>query len=71
MFETRPLAHLFYVCEAIDSLQRDAIEGPMNKRGWALQERALACRTINITEKHIYWEGCQRVRCGTAPRLNK
>ncbi|KNB16432.1 hypothetical protein FOXG_14799 [Fusarium oxysporum f. sp. lycopersici 4287] len=45
-----------YVCEAIDDFQHDVIEGALNKRGWVLQERALAPRTIYFTENQTYWE---------------
>ncbi|WJG37203.1 uncharacterized protein FOBCDRAFT_245552 [Fusarium oxysporum Fo47] len=45
-----------YVCEAIDDFQHDVIEGALNKRGWVLQERALAPRTIYFTENQTYWD---------------
>ncbi|KAJ4311211.1 hypothetical protein N0V84_010573, partial [Fusarium piperis] len=45
-----------YVCEAIDDFQHDVIEGDLNKRGWVLQERALARRTIYFTKNQVYWE---------------
>ncbi|KAJ4248821.1 hypothetical protein NW762_012659 [Fusarium torreyae] len=58
-----------YACEAIDDFQHDVIEGALNKRGWVLQERALARRTIYFTEKQTYWECGQGVRCETLTRL--
>ncbi|KAF4436564.1 serine/threonine protein kinase [Fusarium austroafricanum] len=58
-----------YVCEAIDNFQYDVIEGALNKRGWVLQERALAPRTIYFTEKQTYWECGQGVRCETLTKL--
>ncbi|KAF4467040.1 serine threonine kinase [Fusarium albosuccineum] len=45
-----------YICEAIDNFQHDVIEGTLNQRGWVLQERVLARRTIYFTEKQTYWE---------------
>ncbi|KAF5667402.1 serine threonine kinase [Fusarium denticulatum] len=60
-----------YVCEAIDNFQHDVIEGALNKRGWVLQERALAPRTIYFTENQTYWECGQGVRCETLARLTK
>ncbi|KAF4493514.1 serine threonine kinase [Fusarium agapanthi] len=64
------LAHgSVYVCEAIDNFQHDVIEGALNKRGWVLQERALAPRTIYFTENQTYWECGQGVRCETLTRL--
>ncbi|OBS29682.1 hypothetical protein FPOA_03622 [Fusarium poae] len=58
-----------YVCEYIDDFQHDVIEGALNTRGWVLQERALASRTIYFTEKQTYWECGQGVRCETLTRL--
>ncbi|KAI0474846.1 heterokaryon incompatibility protein-domain-containing protein [Xylaria cf. heliscus] len=59
----------FYVCESIDNFQRDVIEGPLNKRGWVLQERALARRTIYFTENQTYWECGDGVRCETLAKM--
>lgn len=59
----------FYVCEAIDNFQRDVIDGPLNKRGWVLQERALARRTIYFTETQTYWECGEGVRCETLTKM--
>ncbi|KAI0440127.1 heterokaryon incompatibility protein-domain-containing protein [Xylaria telfairii] len=58
----RPGEPPFYICESIDNFQRDVIEGPLNKRGWVLQERALARRTIYFTENQTYWECGEGVR---------
>ncbi|KAK5631516.1 hypothetical protein RRF57_007230 [Xylaria bambusicola] len=58
-----------YVCESIDNFQRDVIDGPLNKRGWVLQERALARRTIYFGEKQNYWECGEGVRCETLTRM--
>ncbi|EXK35682.1 hypothetical protein FOMG_08892 [Fusarium oxysporum f. sp. melonis 26406] len=58
-----------YVCEAIDDFQHDVIEGALNKRGWVLQERALAPRTIYFTENQTYWECGHGVRCETLTKL--
>ncbi|KAI0107834.1 heterokaryon incompatibility protein-domain-containing protein [Nemania sp. FL0031] len=59
----------FYICESIDNFQRDVIEGPLNKRGWVLQERALARRTIYFAENQTYWECGEGVRCETLTRM--
>ncbi|KAJ2995203.1 hypothetical protein NUW58_g1344 [Xylaria curta] len=59
----------FYVCEPIDNFQRDVIEGALNKRGWVLQERALARRTIYFAENQTYWECGDGVRCETLSRM--
>ncbi|KAF4632725.1 hypothetical protein G7Y89_g5397 [Cudoniella acicularis] len=59
----------FFVCEAIDNFRRDVEEGELSKRGWVLQERALARRTIHFTETQTYFEcGCG-VRCETLTRM--
>lgn len=60
-----------YVCEAIDDFQHDVIEGALNKRGWVLQGRVLAPRTIYFTENQTYWECGQGVRCETLTKLTK
>lgn len=61
----------YYICEAIDDFQRDVIEGNLNKRGWVLQERALARRTIYFTENQTYWECGKGIRCETLARMTK
>ncbi|KPM36558.1 hypothetical protein AK830_g10019 [Neonectria ditissima] len=66
-FETS--GNSFYVCEAIDDFQNDVVDGPLNKRGWVLQERALARRTIYFTERQTYWECGNGVRCETLSRM--
>jgi len=70
MFETRSKDPL-YVCEAIDDFQHDIIEGSLNKRGWVLQERALARRTIYFAHMQTYWECGEGVRCETLTKMKK
>ncbi|KAI1270913.1 heterokaryon incompatibility protein-domain-containing protein [Xylaria sp. FL0933] len=65
----RPGECPIYVCESIDNFQRDVIEGPLNKRGWVFQERALARRTIYFAENQNYWECGEGVRCETMTRM--
>lgn len=60
-----------YACEFIDNFQQQALDSQLNKRGWVLQERALARRTIFFTEKQTYWECGAGVRCETGMTLNK
>lgn len=61
----------FFVCEPIDNFNKDVIQGALNKRGWVLQERALARRTIYFTETQTYFEcGCG-VRCETMAKMHK
>ncbi|KAI0392353.1 HET-domain-containing protein [Xylariaceae sp. FL0594] len=59
----------FYICEAIDDFQRDVIEGMLNQRGWVLQERALARRTIYFADNQTYWECGRGVRCETLTKM--
>lgn len=67
----RPGKSPIYICESIDNFQRDVIDGPLNKRGWVLQERALARRTIYFAENQNYWECGEGVRCETLTRMRK
>lgn len=60
-----------FVCEAIDNFQQDVIDGPLNKRGWVLQERALARRTIYFTDTQTYWECGAGVHCETLTKMTK
>ncbi|UPX11339.1 uncharacterized protein EKO05_0001947 [Ascochyta rabiei] len=60
----------FYVCKTIDHFSKDVIEGSLNKRGWVLQERALARRTIYFTENQTYFECGQGVRCETLTSMH-
>ncbi|KAI1313731.1 HET-domain-containing protein [Xylaria venustula] len=53
----------FYICENIDNFSGDVLEGSLNTRGWVLQERALARRTIFFTERQAYFECGKGVRC--------
>jgi hypothetical protein len=61
----------FYVCKTIDNFSKDVIEGSLNKRGWVLQERALARRTIYFTESQTYFECGDGVRCETLTKMRK
>jgi hypothetical protein len=60
----------FHVCKTIDNFSKDVIEGSLNKRGWVLQERALARRTIYFTENQTYFECGSGIRCETLARMH-
>lgn len=60
-----------YLCESMDNFQEDVIDGPLNRRGWVLQERALSRRTIYFTDKQTYWECGEGIRCETLTKLRK
>ncbi|KAF4884934.1 Cyclin-dependent kinase 2 [Colletotrichum fructicola] len=59
----------FYVCETIDDFGRHVLDGALNSRGWVLQERALARRTIFFTDSQTYFECGQGVRCETLAKM--
>jgi hypothetical protein len=61
----------FYVCQPVDNFSRDVLEGSLNKRGWVLQERALARRTVYFTENQMYFECGKGVRCQTLTKMHK
>ncbi|OBT63537.1 hypothetical protein VE03_07019 [Pseudogymnoascus sp. 23342-1-I1] len=60
----------YYVCRAIDNFKEHVLEGALNRRGWVLQEHALARRTIFFTEHQTYWECGNGVRCETMTKMN-
>jgi hypothetical protein len=66
-----PRERTVYVCEAIDDFQHHVIEGSLSSRGWVLQERALARRTIYFAEAQTYWECGDGVRCETLTKMTK
>jgi hypothetical protein len=61
----------FHICSFIDDFSQHVLEGSLNKRGWVLQERVLARRTIYFTDKQTYWECGGGVRCETLTRMHK
>lgn len=60
-----------FVCEFIDDFHHDVLESNLSRRGWVLQERALARRTIYFTDKQTYWECGEGVRSETMTRMHK
>ncbi|KAJ3538687.1 hypothetical protein NM208_g5803 [Fusarium decemcellulare] len=54
-----------YVCENIDNFEHHVLEGDLSRRGWVLQEHALARRTVFFTDEQMYWECGKGVRCET------
>lgn len=67
----RPKDEPYYVCEPIDHFSRDIIEGSLNQRGWVLQERALARRTIYFAKSQTYFECGNGIRCETMASMHK
>ncbi|KAF4973924.1 hypothetical protein FZEAL_9110 [Fusarium zealandicum] len=58
-----------YICRSIDNFKGDVDEAILNTRGWTLQERALARRTIHFTKNQVYFECGKGVRCESLTRL--
>jgi len=61
----------FYVCKFIDDFKGDVLESHLNKRGWVLQEHALARRTIFFAKTQTYFECGDGVRCETLTKMSK
>lgn len=61
----------YYICENIDKFKEHVIDGELNQRGWVLQERALAHRTIFFTDRQVYWECGNGVQCETLTAMRK
>ena len=67
----KPHPAQFYISDIIDDFERDVEQGSLNQRGWVLQERALARRTIYFTENQTYWECGKGIRCETLSKLKR
>lgn len=66
-----PSGAVSYVCKFIDNFAQDMEEAPLTKRGWTLQERALARRSIHFTSTQVYLECGEGVHCESLMRLAK
>jgi hypothetical protein len=56
----------FYVVD--QDLWTSAIsKAPLNRRGWVLQERLLAPRTVSFCAKQVFWECAQLAACEIFP----
>lgn len=60
-----------FVSTITNNFERDVLRSPLNRRGWVLQERALAHRTIFFTATQMYWECGDGIRCETLAKLKK
>ena len=60
-----------FVSEITNDFERDVLRSPLDTRGWVLQERALARRTIFFTDHQVYFECGDGVRCETLVKLRK
>jgi len=61
----------FYICENIDDFNTHVLESDLSRRGWVLQEHALARRTVFFTDHQTYWECGEGVRCETMMKMKK
>ncbi|KAG8157951.1 hypothetical protein KVR01_012223 [Diaporthe batatas] len=59
-----------FVSEFIDDFNRDVLESNLNGRGWVLQERALARRTIYFTDTQTYFECGKGVWAETMTKMH-
>lgn len=59
------------VGEFMDNFDQHVLQSPLNQRGWVLQERALARRTIYFTSEQTFWECGAGVHCETMTKMNK
>jgi hypothetical protein len=57
-----------YTCIRSDVWTDGVVNAPLNQRGWVVQERMLAPRTIHFGAKEIFWECRQLEACETLPR---
>ena len=60
-----------FVSAVTNDFERDVLQSPLNRRGWVLQECALARRTIFFTNNQMYWECGDGVHCETLAKLTK
>jgi hypothetical protein len=60
-----------FVGERIEDFRGDVLQGALHKRGWVLQEHALARRSIFFTQHQTYWECGDGVRCETMVKMKK
>ncbi|KAJ4186932.1 hypothetical protein NW759_016928 [Fusarium solani] len=40
----------------VDSYSKGVDDGPLNRRGWVVQERSLSLRTLHFGAKQLFWE---------------
>lgn len=60
-----------YMCETMDDFHGGVLESDHAKRGWVLQERALARRTIFFAKNQTYFECGEGVRCQTLTKMHR
>ncbi|KAF5492284.1 hypothetical protein CGCS363_v011204 [Colletotrichum siamense] len=64
-----PSGRTIFIRKSIDNFRHDVEKSVLNQRGWVLQERALARRTIHFTSTQVYWECGYGIHCETLTKL--
>jgi hypothetical protein len=60
-----------HICQMVDDFEQHVLQGDLSRRGWVLQEHALARRTVFFTKYQTYWECGHGVRCETMTTMEK
>lgn len=60
-----------YLCTTVDDFHGDVEKASLGRRGWVLQERALARRTIHFSAGQTYWECGRGIYSESLSLLNK
>lgn len=68
---SRPGKVPVYICEFMDNFDEHVLKSRLNQRGWVLQERVLARRTIHFSSKQSYWECGRGIRCESMTKMQK
>jgi hypothetical protein len=58
----------FYICEPLRDFDKDLERGPLNSRGWTLQERILARRNVFFGQYQLHLE-CRSIKWSESTRL--
>jgi hypothetical protein len=60
-----------YLCDSVPNFTVDVSNAGLSSRGWVLQERTLACRTIHFSANQTYLECGRGIRCESLGLLVK
>jgi hypothetical protein len=60
-----------YISNLVDDFGSDVLQATLHNRGWTLQERALARRTIYFAKNQTYFECGEGIRCEILTKLQK
>ncbi|KAI9683734.1 MAG: hypothetical protein M1822_005924 [Bathelium mastoideum] len=58
-----------FISAVTNDFERHVLNSPLSRRGWVLQERALARRTIFFTKTQMYWECGDGIRCEALAKM--